>query len=189
MLHRFTDDYKNRAKAAAVAKMRVESDMSYQDLGLVQPEGGLEVGELEIPHIWFHTSRKVGGSGMGVRAREHSVARRSLTPSCGWLSFGDSFRQVPMPEDVTKMRLVCRDSGEVFTFKTRDELSRFKYQRYMQRYLRTIQSVDDNVGRLLDYLDKAGLSENTMVIYTCECLLCHRDHQHNALTFGRATPS
>lgn len=48
----FTDDYKNRAKAASVAKMRVESDMSYQDLGLVQPEGGSEVGELEIPGLW-----------------------------------------------------------------------------------------------------------------------------------------
>ena len=55
----FTDDYKNRAKAAAVAKMRVESDMSYQDLGLVQPEGGSEVGELEIPAFAFWTSRKV----------------------------------------------------------------------------------------------------------------------------------
>ena len=45
----FTDDYSNRAAAAAAAKMRVKSDMTYDDLGLVQPEGGSEVGELMFP--------------------------------------------------------------------------------------------------------------------------------------------
>ena len=40
----FDDDYKNRAKAAAEAKMRIKDDMTYDDLGLVQPEGGKEVG-------------------------------------------------------------------------------------------------------------------------------------------------
>jgi len=73
-----------------------------------------------------------------------------------------------MPEDVSNMRLIDKDTAEVFTFKTRTELSEFKYQRYMQRYLRCIQSIDDNTGRLLDYIDQAGLSENTMVIYTSD---------------------
>ncbi|MGB1576356.1 MAG: sulfatase-like hydrolase/transferase, partial [Paracoccaceae bacterium] len=41
----FNDDYKNRAKAAAAAKMRIKDDMTYDDLGLVQPEGGSEIGE------------------------------------------------------------------------------------------------------------------------------------------------
>ena len=49
-----------------------------------------------------------------------------------------------------------------------DELVRWKYQRYMKDYLRCITSVDDNVGRMLDYLDKAGLSENTIVIYSSD---------------------
>ena len=35
-------------------------------------------------------------------------------------------------------------------------------------YLATIQSVDDNVGRLLGFLDTAGLAKNTMVIYTSD---------------------
>jgi len=78
-------------------------------------------------------------------------------------------RKIPLPDDVTKMRpLVDKETGEKFIFKTKEELSKWKYQRYMQRYLRTIQSVDDNVGRLLDYLDQSGLSENTMVIYTSD---------------------
>lgn len=48
------------------------------------------------------------------------------------------------------------------------ELKRWKYQRYMKDYLRCIASVDDNIGRLLDYLDTHGLADNTIVIYTSD---------------------
>jgi arylsulfatase A-like enzyme len=51
---------------------------------------------------------------------------------------------------------------------TGEELNRWKYQRYMQDYLACVQSVDDNVGRLLDWLDANGLRENTIVIYTSD---------------------
>lgn len=46
-----------------------------------------------------------------------------------------------------------------------DDLVRWKYQRYMKDYLRCIRSVDDNIGRVLNYLDKSGLAENTVVFY------------------------
>ncbi|GAB5444084.1 MAG: sulfatase [Fuerstiella sp.] len=45
------------------------------------------------------------------------------------------------------------------------ELVRWKYQRYIKDYLRCVASVDDNIGRMLDYLDDAGLADNTVVIY------------------------
>jgi arylsulfatase A-like enzyme len=48
------------------------------------------------------------------------------------------------------------------------ELKQWKYQRYMRDYLACIGSVDDNVGRLLDYLDKHDLAKNTIVIYTSD---------------------
>ena len=48
------------------------------------------------------------------------------------------------------------------------ELNAWKYQRYLQDYLACIQSVDDNVGRLLGWLDENGLRENTIVIYTSD---------------------
>ena len=48
------------------------------------------------------------------------------------------------------------------------ELKKWKYQKYIRDYLRCIASVDDNVGRLLDYLDQAGLRDNTIVIYTSD---------------------
>ncbi len=49
-----------------------------------------------------------------------------------------------------------------------DDLVRWKYQRYMKDYLRTIKSVDDNLGLVLDYLDRAGLADNTVVIYSSD---------------------
>ena len=51
---------------------------------------------------------------------------------------------------------------------TGDDLTRWKYQRFMQDYLACVQGVDDNVGKLLDYLDEAGLAENTVVIYASD---------------------
>lgn len=48
------------------------------------------------------------------------------------------------------------------------ELAEWKYQRYMHDYLRCIHSVDRNVGRVLDYLEKNGLLENTLIVYTSD---------------------
>jgi arylsulfatase A-like enzyme len=47
-------------------------------------------------------------------------------------------------------------------------LARFKYQRYMQDYLACVQSVDDNVSRLLDFLKQSGLERDTIVVYTSD---------------------
>ncbi|MCK4745628.1 MAG: sulfatase-like hydrolase/transferase, partial [Bacteroidales bacterium] len=49
-----------------------------------------------------------------------------------------------------------------------DEKRSGYYQIFIKWFLRCAQSVDDNVGRILDYLDREGLSENTVVIYTSD---------------------
>ena len=49
-----------------------------------------------------------------------------------------------------------------------EQLRRWGYQRYIKDYLRVVQSMDDNVGRLLDYLDEKGLAEDTLVVYTSD---------------------
>lgn len=49
-----------------------------------------------------------------------------------------------------------------------DELTRWKYQRYMQDYLACVQSVDDGIGKVLDYLEAQGLAKNTLVFYTAD---------------------
>jgi arylsulfatase A-like enzyme len=47
-------------------------------------------------------------------------------------------------------------------------LKQWNYQRYIKDYLRCVASVDDNVGRLLDFLDQEGLAANTIVVYTSD---------------------
>jgi arylsulfatase A-like enzyme len=49
-----------------------------------------------------------------------------------------------------------------------DALLKWKYQRFIKDYLRCVASIDDNVGRLLDFLGKTGLADNTVVIYTSD---------------------
>ena len=57
-------------------------------------------------------------------------------------------------------------------FKARNlsgkELAEWKYQRYLKDYIKTAKAVDDNIGRLLDYLEKEGLMENTLIVYTSD---------------------
>jgi len=49
-----------------------------------------------------------------------------------------------------------------------DDLKYWKYQRYIKDYLRCVKAVDENIGRVLDFLDETGLAENTIVIYTSD---------------------
>ena len=47
-------------------------------------------------------------------------------------------------------------------------LAEWKYQQYMHDYIRVIHSVDRNVGRVLDYLEKNDLLDNTIIVYTSD---------------------
>lgn len=51
---------------------------------------------------------------------------------------------------------------------TGDSLTRWKFQRYMRDYFSTIAAVDENIGKMLDYLDSTGLAENTIVVYASD---------------------
>jgi arylsulfatase A-like enzyme len=66
------------------------------------------------------------------------------------------------PDSVT----IVRDGKTIAL--TGEPLARWKYQRYMQDYLATVQAVDDNIGRLLISLDTLRLARNTIVVYTSD---------------------
>jgi arylsulfatase A-like enzyme len=102
--------------------------------------------------------------------------------------FADLYKDVKIPEPPTLLddlkgrakavqdtrmtigeHMVKRDlEMEIPKDLPRDELRRWAYQHYMKRYLACVKAVDENVGRLLDFLDQAGLSEDTIVIYTSD---------------------
>ncbi len=51
---------------------------------------------------------------------------------------------------------------------TGPDLVRWKYRRFMQDYLACVQGVDDGIGQVLDWLDREGLADDTIVIYTTD---------------------
>ena len=74
---------------------------------------------------------------------------------------------------------MLRKKSGIFTTEPRNEefrkqgltgkdLVKWRYQRYMHDYLGCVKAVDEAVGKLLDYLDSAGLSENTMVLFSSD---------------------
>ncbi len=82
---------------------------------------------------------------------EDCVKRMNPAQRKAWLAYYDQ-----VTADFKKQNLTGR------------ALDEWKYQRYMQDYLGTLRSLDRNVGRVLDYLDKTGLAENTIVIYSSD---------------------
>ncbi|MGL1894500.1 MAG: sulfatase [Spirochaetaceae bacterium] len=65
-----------------------------------------------------------------------------------------------------------------FSGKTAEEKTKIAYQKYIQDYLRTVHAIDQNVGRILDYLENSGQMENTIVIYTSDQGMMLGEHDH-----------
>ena len=47
-------------------------------------------------------------------------------------------------------------------------VTKWKYQRYIKDYLRSIRSMDEGIAKLLKHLDDTGLAANTIVIYSSD---------------------
>lgn len=88
-------------------------------------------------------------------------------------TFHDDYRHRARAASAARMR-VDRDLNDRDTKRpppsdlSPAEVKRWKYQRYIKDYLRCVASVDDSVGRLLDYLEEQRLAEDTVVVYTSD---------------------
>ena len=111
----FWDDYANRAAAAAAAKMRISSDMTYKDLGLVQPEGGEEVGE-RLTRL-ESTARSRDRRGPGSRALSTRRPARTISSP---IAMKLALLQVPALHDAT----ICRRRLDRRQCRTPARLSR-----------------------------------------------------------------
>jgi len=115
----------------------------------------------------------------------HKAPHRTWEPSAQHFTmyedvdipFPDTFRDdlVGRAEVIQAVRMRMMDLDPIIDLKspvpsglTFDQEIDWRYQRYIKHYLRCVASIDDNVGRLLDYLDEKGLAENTIVVYTSD---------------------
>lgn len=132
------DDYKNRGSAAKEAEMLISKHMGLSNDNKIYPRVLNELGIEEF---------------------------------MGWYKpvFKRNYGRMTAPEK-EKWDAVYGPVNQAFKNgpPRGDSLTQWKYQRYMEDYLSCIKSIDDNLGRLLNYLDKSGLAENTMVVYTSD---------------------
>ncbi len=134
------DNYEGRGSAAHEAEMNILKYMTVSADNKIYPEVAAKLG-IKEPSDW------------GKHVFNQKYKRLTPEQKQSW----DAVYK-PINEEFAKMYPSMNDSA----------FMRWKYQRYMQDYLGCIAAVDENVGRLLDYLDEKGLSENTIVVYTSD---------------------
>lgn len=91
-----------------------------------------------------------------------------LTPLKGAYVWGERARMTPEQRaqwDSVYQPLIDRFLADSLSGK---ELVEWKFQRYMRDYLKSVKSLDDNIGRLMEYLEKEGLLENTLIVYASD---------------------
>lgn len=83
--------------------------------------------------------------------------------------YNATFNRIP-EEDRKRMKEIYAERGKLVQqfYNDKKQLLKLKYQWYLQDYMACVASVDENVGRVLDYLDKNQLAKNTIVIYTSD---------------------
>jgi arylsulfatase A-like enzyme len=140
------DDYEGRGTAARMAEMNILEHMNWAGDSKLFPETMEELGIQPT----ITSSRKVSWD---IHALQNNTGRYNQAQKAAWL---DAYGKVN--EDFKKR----------YPTMTKEDLMRWRYQRYMQDYLGTIAAVDEGVGKVLDYLEEAGLLENTIVVYTSD---------------------
>ncbi len=136
----FYDDYSNRSIAAA------EQDMHIDDMFLSL--------DMKLHADSYSGPSRTGGGPPGfsdANSWNNAYGRMNEEQTTAWDTHYN-----PINRHFIEARL----SGKA--------LSEWKYRRYMEDYLGSVAAVDDNVGRVLDYLEENGLTENTIVIYTSD---------------------
>jgi arylsulfatase A-like enzyme len=133
------DDYSGRTAPAAEAEMNILKHMSWAGDNKVFPE---IMDQLGIPEIGYDKQRF-----------KYEVSRMNTSQL-------EKFKKV--------YKRVNDDFKTAYPKMSEQDKMRWKYQRYMQDYIGTLKAVDENVGRLLDYVEANKLMDNTMIVYTSD---------------------
>ncbi len=134
------DDHEGMGIAARKAEMSILKNMNWSGDSKIYPEVMDELG-IEECTDW------------GRRAFDNNLGRMDEQQRAAWDSV-----YMPMNEAFKNE----------YPNMSEQEKMHWRYERYMQDYLACIASVDDGVGRVLDYLDKNDLADNTIVVYTSD---------------------
>ncbi len=137
----FYDDYRTREQTAGTADMRIDDMYLSFDMKL-------------NPGYYDHETGSGGKKAFGktapdswANAYNHLTEKQRAAWDAHYNKINEEFKAAKL-------------EGK--------ELLEWKYQQYMKDYLRCILSVDENIGRILDYLDDNDLANDTIIIYTSD---------------------
>ena len=139
------DEYANRGTAAKTAEMNLLYHMDYTQDSKIMPETMEDMGGVE-PYI----DPIIYGGEYALKQSRNRMTQEQK----------EHYDPI--------LDAINADFKANWKGMTDKEKMSWKYQRYMQDYLACISSVDDNVGRVLNYLDENDLTNNTMVVYTSD---------------------
>ena len=134
------DDYSGRGTAAKSAEMNILKDMNWTGDNKISPAVAKELG-LKDAMTW------------GASAYNMNLGRLTKAERAAWDSVYDP--------------IIAKFKNDYPTM-TQQQLMHWRYERYMQDYMGCVASVDDGVGKLLDFLKENNLDGNTIVIYTSD---------------------
>lgn len=134
------DDYSGRSSAAGEAETNLLEHMNWAGDSRIKPEVMKELG---IPPT----------SDWDTMAYHSQMGRMTPEQRANWEKFYD-----PINEELKKK----------YPTMSKKDLMSWRYQRYMQDYLGSIASVDEGVGRVLDYLEQNDMTDNTIIVYTSD---------------------
>lgn len=137
------DDYEGRTEAARLQEMTIRDHMNMAtDLKVTLPVAAT----------------------LSEKKQQAAPKSKSMDPS----TFDEFVRMTPEQKKAWDEYYVPRN--EKFRAKNLEgrDLLRWKYQAYMKDYIRCVKAMDENVGRVLDYLRKNDLEKDTIVIYSSD---------------------
>ncbi len=149
------DDYAGRGRAAREQAMEIGRDMWPEwDLKLITPE--------EIARIDELTHTDDANKDDVKRANDRLSSIMQYRAAYDRMTDAEKARwnEAYAPR-IAEWRAL-RDKA------SKEEIVRWKYQQYMKDYCAVIKGVDENVGRLLDYLERIGELDNTIIVYTSD---------------------
>jgi arylsulfatase A-like enzyme len=155
----FYNDYPTRSDAASEQEMTVAYEMNMMDVKIEKPK------PLDVS--------KLPGWPKGYEPKVEAYKKPwTEAEKINWKNgrFKPNFPNGLDEEQMELWESEYRPKREYFQrakLKGK-ELYEWKWHRYMEDYLRCVKGVDDNVGKILDYLDEKGLAENTIVVYSSD---------------------
>ncbi|NGM62850.1 sulfatase [Sphingobacterium sp. SGG-5] len=149
------DDYAHRGRAAKEQLMAISKDMwNAWDLKLMSSEDLEAMAKKPITKI--------------ADAKDDDFTQAN-DKSLDQQRFFQVFNRMTSEEKAAWTKVYNKRVAEYKRLNLKgDDLVRWKYQQYMKDYLACVVAVDENVGRLLDYLEKEGELDNTIIVYTSD---------------------